>query len=71
MFKRYILRIINNLFLKSKYKMSSFGDYSEYIIIQYRCAPKEFLDSRLKIVSSFVFTLPALDRRSISNPVTC
>lgn len=68
--KTYVRRIINNLFRKLKYRTSSFDDYSEYIKIQYRCAPKEFIDSRLKIVSSFVFILPALERHGISNPVT-
>jgi SAM-dependent methyltransferase len=38
--------------------------------IQYRCPPKEFLDSRLKIVSSFLFILPTLERYNISNPIT-
>ena len=70
MFKTYIHRIVNNLFGKSKYKMSSFSDYSEYIKIQYRCSPKEFLNSRLKIASSFVFILPVLDRHGVSNLVT-
>lgn len=70
MLKTYVRRIVNHLFQKSKYKTSSFSDYSEYIKIQYRCAPKEFIDSRLKVISSFVFILPALDRQGISNPVT-
>lgn len=70
MLKTYVRRIVNNLFQKSKYKTSSFSDYSEYIKIQYGCAPKEFIDSILKIVSTFVFILPVLDRHGISNPVT-
>jgi hypothetical protein len=35
MLKTYVRRIVNNLFQKSKYKTSSFSDYSEYIKIQW------------------------------------
>lgn len=69
MFKKNIYMVIKKLFKKNYYKMSSFDDYSEYIKIQYRCAPKEFLDSRLKIVSSFVFIFPILEKHNISIPI--
>lgn len=73
MLKTFIHKIrkrVNKLIKKSKYETSSFENYSDYVKIQYRCSPKEFLDSRLNIVSSFIFILPTLEREGISNPVT-
>ena len=70
MLKTYVCRVVNKLFKSSNYKTSSFDNYPQYVKIQYRCAPKEFLDSRLRIISSFVYILPVLERQGISNPVT-
>jgi len=64
------IKKIQKLFKKAEYKISSFENYKDYIEIQYRCPPKEFLDARLKIVSSFVYILPELEKNDITSPVT-
>lgn len=57
-----------NIFKKDKkYKVAEFDDYSKYVDIQHRSDPKEFMDPRLQIVSSFVFLLPILKKLNISD----
>lgn len=48
---------------------SEFDDYDKYLEIQYRLDPKEFLDSRLKIISSFVYIIPQLEKLGLTKPV--
>lgn len=58
-----------NFFKKNtNFKTSKFEDYEEYRKIQYRSDPKEYMDPRLKIVSSFVFLLPKLQEMGITKP---
>lgn len=49
------------LMKKELYQFTKFDDYNEYVKIQYRCDPKEFLNGRLHIVSSFVYILRILE----------
>lgn len=49
-------------------KKSTFSNYADYLKIQYRTDPKEFMDSRLRIVSSFVYLIPILEKFGISSP---
>jgi SAM-dependent methyltransferase len=64
--KNSIIRKIYREFLNNKYETSVFNDYQDYLKIQYRCEPKEFLDPRIRIISSFVFILPILENIGIS-----
>lgn len=68
--KKY--NIINKIYQKfqnGKYKTSIFDDYDDYLEIQHRCEPKEFLDARIKIASSLVFVLPILENIGISKRI--
>lgn len=51
-----------------KLKTAKFNNYKDYLKSQYRTDPKEFMDSRLKIVSSFVYLVPVLEKFGISKP---
>lgn len=62
-------KILNRTIYRSRLRLSDFNDYSEYVKIQHRCEPKEFIDDRLKIASSLAFILPILDELKISDPV--
>ncbi len=64
-----IVRKIHQKFQTSKYKKRTFDSCNDYLKIQHRCEPKEFLDSRIKIVSSFVYILPILEKIGISEKV--
>ncbi len=61
---------MKNFFKISKpFKSTVFDNYDDYKKIQYRSDPKEFLDSRLKITSSFTYIIPELIRLGINIPV--
>ena len=64
-----IIRKIHEKFHTRQYKRCTFDSYNDYLEIQHRCEPKEFLDSRIKIVSSFVYILPILEEIGISEKV--
>jgi SAM-dependent methyltransferase len=58
--------MFKKIFKKSKdYITTTFDNYKDYVAIQYRSDPKEFLDSRLRIVSSFVYLIPILESLGI------
>ncbi len=61
--------MINLLKRKKSYKSSKLANKSEYLKLQYRTDPKEFLDSRRKIASSFTFIIPELIKLGIRLPV--
>lgn len=61
--------MFKSIWNKNKFNTIAFEDYSDYLKIQYRTDPKEFLDGRLRIVSSFVYLLPIIKSLGLSKPV--
>lgn len=53
---------------KQDFSSAHFENYDDYIRVQQRCAPKEFLDPRLRIVSSLVYAILHLKRLGIDQP---
>lgn len=58
---------LKELFKKKDLKVAKFDNYDDYVNIQHRSDPKEFMDPRLQIVSSFVYLLPKLKELNIKN----
>jgi SAM-dependent methyltransferase len=60
-----IKRILRKL--KRNYSSTQFDNHEDYIKGQHRCEPKEFMDHRIKIVSSFTYILPKLEELGVSD----
>jgi|TARA_Y100000310_G_scaffold321197_1_gene378522 SAM-dependent methyltransferase len=64
MLKKWYRAFLNELMKIKSYLISNFLasnlDYGEYIDLQHRCDPLEFVDERTKILSSFVYLFTRL-----------
>ncbi len=69
MSRKFADKVFDKVFRRYQHKTSAFERYSDYVKIQHRCDPREFMDGRLKIVSSFTYILPRLRACGISKPV--
>jgi 2-polyprenyl-3-methyl-5-hydroxy-6-metoxy-1,4-benzoquinol methylase len=65
--KQYIDFISN--FFKKEYTTDTFKRYDDYVDIQYRCEPKEFLEPRPRIVSSLLYALPILEQNGVTKKI--
>ncbi len=62
----YLFDTLVSFFRKTPYKQLPVNDYQSYISEQRRSEPREFLEPRLKIISSVIFLLPLLEASNIA-----